>query len=74
MSEDQTTNAVNTMEYCQIHRGKMDADEFRHKILALFFYKIFVERWNLYANDILKEDKIKYSGYTRRNSKRSGIS
>ncbi|MCE5348008.1 MAG: type I restriction-modification system subunit M N-terminal domain-containing protein, partial [Bacteroidales bacterium] len=38
----------------------MDADEFRDYILGFIFYKYLSEKMELYANDILKEDKTKY--------------
>jgi type I restriction-modification system DNA methylase subunit len=38
----------------------MDADEFRDYILGFIFYKYLAERMELYANTILKQDKIKY--------------
>ena len=50
----QLWNIANTL------RGKMDADEFRDYILGFIFYKYLSERMELYANDILKEDRIKY--------------
>lgn len=50
----QLWNIANTL------RGKMDADEFRDYILGFIFYKYLSEKMELYANDILKEDKIKY--------------
>ena len=52
--EQQLWNIANTL------RGKMDADEFRDYILGFIFYKYLSEKMELYANDILKEDKIKY--------------
>ena len=38
----------------------MDADEFRDYILGFIFYKYLSEKMELYANDILKEDKLSY--------------
>jgi type I restriction enzyme M protein len=61
MSEDQKRqlnqqlwNIANTL------RGKMGADEFRDYILGFIFYKYLSEKMELYANGILKEDKINY--------------
>lgn len=61
MSEDQKKqlelqlwNIANTL------RGKMNADEFRDYILGFIFYKYLAEKMELYANTILKQDKIKY--------------
>ena len=42
-------------------RGKMGADEFRDYILGFIFYKYLSEKMHLYANQILKQDGIKYS-------------
>jgi len=50
----QLWNIANTL------RGKMDADEFRDYILGFIFYKYLSEKMELYANDILKVDKIQY--------------
>jgi type I restriction enzyme M protein len=50
----QLWNIANTL------RGKMGADEFRDYILGFIFYKYLSEKMELYANDILKEDKINY--------------
>ncbi len=52
--EQQLWNIANTL------RGKMGADEFRDYILGFIFYKYLSERMHLYANEILKEDGIKY--------------
>ncbi len=38
----------------------MDADEFRDYILGFIFYKYLSEKMYLYANEILKEDDLKY--------------
>lgn len=61
MSEDhkrqlnqQLWNIANTL------RGKMDADEFRDYILGFIFYKYLSEKMKIYANEILKEDKMVY--------------
>ncbi len=61
MSEDvkkqlqtQLWNIANTL------RGKMDAVEFRDYILGFIFYKYLSEKMHLYANEILKHDKLKY--------------
>lgn len=60
MSEDQKKqleprlwNIANTL------RGKMNADEFRDYILGFIFYKYLAEKMEIYANSILKRDKIK---------------
>jgi type I restriction enzyme M protein len=52
--EQQLWNIANTL------RGKMDADEFRDYILGFIFYKYLSEKMYLYANEILKEDNLKY--------------
>lgn len=52
--EQQLWNIANTL------RGKMNADEFRDYILGFIFYKYLSERMDIYANSILKADKIRY--------------
>ncbi|RYE01437.1 MAG: type I restriction-modification system subunit M, partial [Sphingobacteriales bacterium] len=52
--EQQLWNIANTL------RGKMDADEFRDYILGFIFYKYLSERMELYANGILKADKMTF--------------
>lgn len=61
MSEDQKKqlelqlwNIANTL------RGKMNADEFRDYILGFIFYKYLAEKMEIYANSILKQDKIQF--------------
>jgi type I restriction enzyme M protein len=41
-------------------RGKMNADEFRDYILGFIFFKYLSERMHLYANDVLKQDRMDY--------------
>jgi type I restriction enzyme M protein len=52
--EQQLWNIANTL------RGKMDADDFRDYILGFIFYKYLSRKMDLYANEILKADKLKY--------------
>jgi len=56
--QQQLWNIANTL------RGKMNADEFRDYILGFIFYKYLSEKLNIFANDILKQDNIKYSDIT----------
>ena len=56
--EQQLWNIANTL------RGKMDADDFRDYILGFIFYKYLSTKMDLYANEILKPDGIKYSDGT----------
>ena len=52
--EQQLWNIANTL------RGKMNADEFRDYILGFIFYKYLSEKMEIFANSILKEDKIQF--------------
>ena len=52
--EQQLWNIANTL------RGKMNADEFRDYILGFIFYKYLSEKMDIYANNILKQDKLSY--------------
>ncbi|KMQ64569.1 restriction endonuclease subunit M [Chryseobacterium angstadtii] len=54
MLEQQLWNIANTL------RGKMNADEFRDYILGFIFYKYLAEKMEIYANSILKQDKIQF--------------
>jgi type I restriction enzyme M protein len=52
--EQQLWNIANTL------RGKMNADEFRDYILGFIFYKYLAEKMEIFANEILKQDKITF--------------
>jgi type I restriction enzyme M protein len=56
--ETQLWNIANTL------RGKMNADEFRDYILGFIFYKYLSEKMNLFADNILKPDGIKFKDIT----------
>jgi len=56
--EAQLWNIANTL------RGKMNADEFRDYILGFIFYKYLSEKMNLFADEILKQDGIKFNSIT----------
>jgi type I restriction enzyme M protein len=42
-------------------RGKMNADEFRDYVLGFIFYKYLSEKIELYANDLLTQDHLRYT-------------
>lgn len=52
--EQQLWNIANTL------RGKMNADEFRDYILGFIFFKYLSERMEIFADTILKQDKIAF--------------
>ena len=56
--EQQLWNIANTL------RGKMNADEFRDYILGFIFYKYLSEKMEIFANEILKQDNIKFREIT----------
>ncbi|HET8828819.1 MAG TPA: type I restriction-modification system subunit M N-terminal domain-containing protein, partial [Pelobium sp.] len=60
--EQQLWNIANTL------RGKMNADEFRDYILGFIFYKYLSEKMELFANEILKQDKVKFCDITPKTS------
>ena len=63
--EQQLWNIANTL------RGKMNADEFRDYILGFIFYKYLSEKMEIFANDILKQDKIKFREITPKTAQAS---
>jgi len=52
--QTQLWNIANTL------RGKMDADDFRDYILGFIFYKYLSKKMELYANELLELDKLKF--------------
>jgi len=52
--EQQLWSIANTL------RGKMDADDFRDYILGFIFYKYLSTKMELYANEILEPDNLKF--------------
>ena len=53
--EQQLWNIANTL------RGKMNADEFRDYILGFIFYKYLSEKMEIFADEILKQDGMKFN-------------
>jgi type I restriction enzyme M protein len=56
--EQQLWNIANTL------RGKMNADEFRDYILGFIFYKYLSEKMNIFADEILQQDNVKFRDIT----------
>lgn len=65
--EQQLWNIANTL------RGKMNADEFRDYILGFIFYKYLAEKMEMFANEILKQDKITFRELNTNDSKNEDI-
>lgn len=61
--EQQLWNVANTL------RGKMNADEYRDYILGFIFYKYLSEKMELYANAILKTDKLQFTAINETTAK-----
>jgi type I restriction enzyme M protein len=60
--EQQLWNIANTL------RGKMNADEFRDYILGFIFYKYLAEKMEIFANGILKQDKLQFRNLNGKDS------
>ena len=65
--EQQLWNIANTL------RGKMNADEFRDYILGFIFYKYLAEKMEMFANEILKQDKITFREIDTNDAKNEDI-
>ncbi len=65
--EQQLWNIANEL------RGKMDADEFRDYILGFIFYKYLSEKIENFANELLKEDEIKFRNLDENNDEQKEI-
>jgi type I restriction enzyme M protein len=63
--EQQLWNIANAL------RGKMNADEFRDYILGFIFYKYLSEKMEIFANEILKQDKITFNEITSKTDQAS---
>lgn len=61
--EQQLWNIANTL------RGKMNADEFRDYILGFIFYKYLSERMEMFADNLLKQNGIKFTEITNPNNR-----
>lgn len=57
--EQQLWNIANTL------RGKMNADEFRDYILGFIFFKYLSEKMEIFADEVLKQDKITFKSLTK---------
>lgn len=65
MSDEQKKLLENKLwDIANTLRGKMNADEFRDYILGFIFYKYLSEKMEIFANGILKQDKIKFREIT----------
>ena len=61
MSEDQKKQLQTQLwNIANELRGKMNPDEFRDYILGFIFYKYLSEKMEIYADDLLKSDGLKY--------------
>ena len=60
--EQQLWNIANTL------RGKMNADEFRDYILGFIFYKYLSERMEMFADNLLQQNGIKFTEITNPNN------
>lgn len=74
MSEDQKKQLQTQLwNIANDLRGKMGADEFRDYILGFIFFKYLSEKIELYADNILESDGIKYATITDETQQASEI-